>query len=358
MEPSTDEKPEQQATEADPAMPDPILFATPDNPVPDNHVAGYFEGRDGRKLRYAIFKSGAPVAKGTVVLLHGRNEFIEKYFETIRHFTDLGFWVATFDWRGQGGSDRLTKRPLRGHVHRFSDFEADLSIFLETIVLPETRLPFVMVAHSMGGLIALSAAPGLANRIDRLVTIAPFVELSNQRVGVGLIHTLCRLLTLVGLGWLTFESDTFPRPYEGNVLTSDPKRYARNIGIYKAWPKLRLGPPTARWIAAMLSAMKRVNRIAHLDRIQVPTLLIAAGADSIVHQRAIEKLANRFRAGHMLTIDGGRHELLHERDRYRIPTLAAIDAFLLPDEKPAIDKLLARPSDREAGKEPEAVNAG
>ena len=100
MEPSTDEKPEQQATEADPAMPDPILFATPDNPVPDNHVAGYFEGRDGRKLRYAIFKSGAPVAKGTVVLLHGRNEFIEKYFETIRHFTDLGFWVATFDWRG------------------------------------------------------------------------------------------------------------------------------------------------------------------------------------------------------------------------------------------------------------------
>ena len=352
MEPSTDEKPEEQAAEADP-----ILLATPDNPVPENHIAGYFEGRDGRKLRYAIFKSGTTVAKGTVVLLHGRNEFIEKYFETIRHFTERGLWVATFDWRGQGGSDRLTKRPLRGHLRRFSDFEDDLSIFLETIVLPETRLPFVMVAHSMGGLVALSAAPDLANRIDRLVTIAPFVELLNQRVGVGLIHALCRLLTLLGLGWLTFESDTFPRPYEGNVLTSDPKRYARNIAVYKAWPKLRLGPPTARWIAAMLSAMKRVSRVSHLNRIQVPTLLIAAGADTIVHQRAIETLANRFRAGHMLTIDGGRHELLHESDRYRIPTLAAIDAFLLPGEKPAIDKLLARPAEEAPKDGLETANA-
>ena len=57
----------------------------------------------------------------------------------------LGGWFgspeAIFGWRGQGGSDRLLKRPLRGHVRRFSDFEDDLSTFLETIVLPEPRLP-------------------------------------------------------------------------------------------------------------------------------------------------------------------------------------------------------------------------
>ena len=92
---------------------DPVLYSTPDNPVPERHIVGYFSARDGIRLRYAIFKCADPVAKGTIVLLHGRNEFIEKYFETIRHFTDLGFWVATFDWRGQGGSDRLLKNPLR-----------------------------------------------------------------------------------------------------------------------------------------------------------------------------------------------------------------------------------------------------
>ncbi len=353
MEPAAEDQPSDDAKE-----PAPILYATPDNPVPENHVAGHFETRDKRKLRYAIFKSDLRIAKGTIVLLHGRNEFIEKYFETIRHFTDLGFWVATFDWRGQGGSDRLLKRPLRGHVRRFSDFEDDLSTFLETIVLPETRLPFMMVAHSMGGLIALSAAPTLANRIDRLVCLAPFVELSNQRVGVGLIHVMCKLLTVLGLGWITFERDAFPRPYDGNVLTSDNARFRRNQNIYEAWPKLRVGPPTARWIAAMLSAMKRVSRVTHLDRVQVPTLLIAAGADSIVSQRAIETVANRFRAGHMLTIDGARHELLHEADRYRIQTLAAIDAFLLPDEELSLERLLQRPSDEgETEIERETVSA-
>ena len=115
MEPAAEDQPSDNAKE-----PAPILYAIPDNPVPENHVAGHFETRDKRKLRYAIFKSDLRIAKGTIVLLHGRNEFIEKYFETIRHFTDLGFWVATFDWRGQGGSDRLLKRPLRGHVRRFS----------------------------------------------------------------------------------------------------------------------------------------------------------------------------------------------------------------------------------------------
>jgi lysophospholipase len=97
----------------------PLLIETEGNPVPGNHVAGWFEGSGGKRLRYAIFKSDVPVARGTVVLLQGRNECIEKYYETIRHFTGRGLWVATFDWRGQGRSERLVKNPLRGHVRRF-----------------------------------------------------------------------------------------------------------------------------------------------------------------------------------------------------------------------------------------------
>jgi lysophospholipase len=159
----------------------PLLIDTADNPTPGNHVVGWFESVGGKRLRYAIFKSDMSVARGTVVLLQGRNECIEKYYETIRHFTARGLWVATFDWRGQGLSDRLLKNPLRGHLRQFQDFEADLSIFLETIVLPETRLPFCMVAHSMGALVALSMAPELSNRIERMVLLAPFIELSNQK---------------------------------------------------------------------------------------------------------------------------------------------------------------------------------
>lgn len=153
----------------------PRLFPTPDNPIPPaaadprRHTVGFFTGTGGRRLRYAVFRSGDTAAKGTVVLLHGRNESIEKYFEMIGDLLARGLWVATFDWRGQAGSERLLKQLRRGHVRRFSDYEQDLSIFLEKIVLPDTRLPFFLVAHSMGALVALAQAPRLATRIDRMV---------------------------------------------------------------------------------------------------------------------------------------------------------------------------------------------
>ncbi|NUS69991.1 MAG: alpha/beta hydrolase, partial [Ensifer adhaerens] len=179
-----------------------ILHATPDNPIPDNHVAGFFDGIGGRKIRYAIFKTKQPVARGTVVLLQGRNESIEKYFETIADLTAAGLWVATFDWRGQAGSERLLAHPGRGYVDHFSDYERDLSTFLEQIVLPDTRLPFSIVAHSMGALVALSLAPMLASRIDRLVVLAPFVGLGGQALGEKSIAAVATFMRLVGLGAL------------------------------------------------------------------------------------------------------------------------------------------------------------
>ena len=91
------------------------------------------------------FRASAPKPRGTIVLLHGRNEAIEKYFETIRDLTAMGFWVATFDWRGQGGSERLLSDPLKGYVRRFSDYELDLERFMEHVVLPDTRLSLLSV---------------------------------------------------------------------------------------------------------------------------------------------------------------------------------------------------------------------
>ncbi|MCY0096572.1 alpha/beta fold hydrolase [Hoeflea ulvae] len=310
----------------------PQLIETDGNPVPGNHVVGWFNGVGGKRLRYAIFKSDVPVAAGTVVLLHGRNECIEKYFETIRHFTDRGLWVATFDWRGQGLSQRLLKNPLRGHLRRFRHMEADLSTFLETIVLPETRLPFCLVAHSMGALVALSMAPRLANRIERMALIAPFVELSNQPISSWTTRVITRALRLAGFGWLSSGKDRFPQPFKGNALTTDIDRFSRNQALYLAHPELRLGPPTVCWVSEMLGAMGRATSFEHLDQVHVPTLLIGAGNDPIVAPHAIEAVGNRFRAGRAIMIDGARHEILQEADRYRLAALAAIDAFIPADQ--------------------------
>lgn len=121
---------------------DAILHATPGNPIPGTPQVGFFEGHRGVRLRYAVFRSSAAKIKGTIVLVHGRNESIEKYFETIRDLNESGFWVATYDFRGQGGSERLLKKnPRKGHVGRFDHYVRDLKIFSSRSCCPTPACP-------------------------------------------------------------------------------------------------------------------------------------------------------------------------------------------------------------------------
>ena len=310
-----------------------VLYDTPDNPVPDVAQAGYFRTYDRRRVRYAVFACDRPKSRGTIVLLHGRNEVIEKYFETIRDLTAMGFWVATFDWRGQGGSERLLSDPLKGYVRRFSDYELDLERFIEHVVLPDTRLPFYLVAHSTGGLVALAAAPGLTTRIERMVLTAPFVALGGQAVGQRRLALLMRIGCLAGFATLPVGNFSHPVPFENNGLTSDPIRFQRNNAIVDSVPELALGRPTVRWLDEALRTMKRVVRQEHLGRIRIPTLVISPTLDPIVPAAALEALDERFRAGHLLAIDGARHEILQERDVYRAQALAAIDRFFPQEDE-------------------------
>jgi lysophospholipase len=309
-----------------------VLFESPGNPIPHNHFAGFFESFDGMKLRYAVFRSGSPVPRGTIVLLPGRNEPIEKYFETIRDLNEQGLWVAVFDWRGQAGSPRLIKGRQgrrRGHVRRMRDFERDLDVFLEKIVLPDAKLPFFILGHSMGALVALKAAPRLSNRIERMALVAPFVGASGIGIPNWLLKVLANLATILGMGWLQFTRDRLMnRPFEGNNLTSDPARFARNQAIIQSNPRLGIGPPTARWIATMIDAIEEVMTMDHLRKIEVPCLIIAPVSDQIVPYSDLEALSQKFRAGKLLSIAGSQHEVLQERDIFRDQALAAIAAFI------------------------------
>ncbi|WP_204328396.1 alpha/beta hydrolase, partial [Stenotrophomonas maltophilia] len=76
-----------------------------------------------RELRAAYWwPTGRVGAKGTVCLLQGRAEFIEKYYETIGDLRRRGFAVVAFDWRGQGESARDVADPHKGHVGRFGHY--------------------------------------------------------------------------------------------------------------------------------------------------------------------------------------------------------------------------------------------
>lgn len=312
-----------------------LLFTDPGNPAPEDASAGFFTADDGKRLRYALFPTATRPLRGTVVLIQGRNEFIEKYFETIRDLAAAGFDVATFDLRGQGLSDRLLKNRRRGHVRRFNDYVSDLERFLRDIVLPDCTGPFHILAHSTGGLIALLAAPGLKNSIVRMVLSAPLLGLYGIPPGMRGIRRLSGLMRMVGAGALPMTRDRRRAPddpFRGNVLTSDSVRFARNGAIAAAHPELALGAPSAGWLHAVCVAVEKVRQAEFAAQIHIPTLLVAAGADKVVSTRMIEDYSRRLRSGSLLVIDGARHEMLQEADLYREQFLAAFEAFL-PEEE-------------------------
>ncbi|HXX03469.1 MAG TPA: alpha/beta hydrolase, partial [Xanthobacteraceae bacterium] len=118
------------------------------------------------------------------------------------------------------------------------------------------------------------------------------------------------------------------RPFAGNILTSDPVRYARNAAILQAEPVLALGGPTVSWVDSAFRAMRTIGEPSYTARIRQPILIVAAGRDAIVANTAIEDFATQLRAGSHLVVVGAQHEILMERDQLRSQFWAAFDAFV------------------------------
>lgn len=305
------------------------LFEIPGNPVPEQARAGFFDAKDGKSIRYAVLGATARPLKGTVIVLSGRNECIEKYFETARDLSARGFAVAMLDWRGQGGSCRLLRNAERGHVRKFCDYVRDLEQFFQDVVLPDCRPPYYVLGHSTGALIALMATPALTNQVRRMVLCAPLIALKDLAISMLSLRRLSALLYGVGLGRMYISGGPKkPVPFAINRLTSDFARYERNRALCDAYPNLEIGGPTVAWMRAACRAVEAVQDPDFMARITIPILFIAAGADEVVSTPAIEDYARHLRAGSVVTIDGARHEILQEADRYREQFLAAFDAFV------------------------------
>jgi predicted alpha/beta hydrolase len=148
------------------------LVATADDPIPDGAVCEWHEAADGTRIRMARFHRPS-ATRGTVVLLNGRTEFIEKYFEVIGDLLSRGFAVATLDWRGQGLSDRALTNPHKGHVADFSLYIDDLQRVVEDFVLVED-FQFISLTrsqtktlHGLGGGLEIETEMA-RNRFGRL----------------------------------------------------------------------------------------------------------------------------------------------------------------------------------------------
>lgn len=306
------------------------LVAIPENPVPEGAVIVGLTTQDGALLRAARW-AWSPAPRGTVVVLPGRAEFIEKYFETISELLARDFAVVALDWRGQGLSERQLRNRRKGHIDDFEVYERDLDALREQVLEALCPRPWFALGHCMAAAILIQQARAGRSPFARIVATSPMIDLYRLPLKTA-ARILVEGLDILGLGGAFVPGGRsrplFLQSFAETVLTSDPIRHARTAAILKAAPELGIGDPTIGWTNAAFRLMRQFEDADYPRRTLTPILVVAAGADRVVSTPAIELFAGRLKAGRFITLPYARHDILMERDPFRTQFWAAFDAFI------------------------------
>jgi lysophospholipase len=287
---------------------------------------GFLEAARGH-LRYASWNaSGTP--RGTVLLLTGRGEFIEKYAtEVVGELLGRGFAVIALDWRGQGLSDRLLADHDKGHIDNFSTYMGDLRLFIEQVVLPQASRPVLALCHSMGGHILLRhLAENGSGPLSAALIVSPMTALQRQ----AFLHSVLMLMPeiapvdqryLFGTGPFIFLA----REFNANHVTHDERRYRWTEAWFRTDPRLSLGGPTIGWARQAERSMTAELAPGYLERIELPLLLMSAGQDQLIDISSHAPVVARLKRGEHLVIPGAKHEIMMETDPLRAQFWQAFD---------------------------------
>ncbi len=298
---------------------------------PEGGEAYLATASDGVKLRVAIWPGGVgekAEARATVLLLHGRTEFIEKYYPVVTELLARGFAVATMDWRGQGLSERPLGHPLKGHVDDFEDYQRDLDALLE---LPEVQaLPgqTVLMSHSMGGAVAIRRLKREPDRFVGAMFSSPMLGLLLTPGIDRAANMAAKVVSDVGLNY-SYAPGQPMEPYSetifmGNVMTSDFDEYTRQRDLIKEAPGLAVAGVTWGWLRA---ALKEMAALELVDISSVKALYWVGSEEAVISAPLVAARAaasrSRFRV-----IAGAKHEALFERPELRNRVWREIDSFL------------------------------
>jgi pimeloyl-ACP methyl ester carboxylesterase len=218
-----------------------------------------------------VLESG-PARESAVVLLHGWGASAYTFSETIPALTDAGHRVVAVDLPGHGLSDK--PRDAAQYT-----LPAMANAVLATLAACGVR-SFSLVAHSMGGAVALDIASRAGTGLERIalfgsvglgrVPLAPLVRIVTPKLAAGIIpwfltRGVIRLVLRIAFG-------TRDRPVERDV-----EEYWAPTQFNDFANACRLCIHAPDWNRASVSRLQSLG---------VPVLVIAAGRDWIVRDVA------------------------------------------------------------------------
>jgi alpha-beta hydrolase superfamily lysophospholipase/SAM-dependent methyltransferase len=256
--------------------------------------------RDGTELFYRAWLPATPTDKA-IILFHRGHEHSGRWQETVEALGMDDLAVFAWDARGHGRSPGE-----RGSAPDLATIVKDADEFVHRISrahgIPIENM--VVVAHSVGGVIATAWIHDYAPRIRGLVLATPAFRV---KLYVPFAVPMLRLRQKVlGPG--------FVKSYvKATMLTHDAEQAER----YRADPLIF--PQIA--VNMLLDLHDTSERLrADAGAITVPTLMLVAGSDWVVQAKAQRQFFERLSSPvkQLEVLPGFYHAVFHEKDRHLV----------------------------------------
>lgn len=300
-----------------------------------------FLSHDNVKIAYAcnLKRPDTPY----IIIVPGRSEAYLKYQELIYDFDRLGYDSVIIDHRGQGLSQRLVSNRLQGYVGDFNDYTSDLHQLLSQEIprlYPYHQQAPVLLAHSMGGAIALRYLQTYESTITAAVLSSPMIAIDSGNIPMGVAKMAIKLGTLLNnvmsnSPWYFFnQSDKNKTTFAENQLTHSLERFQSFSQLYQSNNALPLGGVTFQWLNEAIKA--NVAIFNHIEKLNLPMLVLQAEEEQIVANSAqnafCQQLHQINKQACPLNVPtvykGSFHEIFFEQDQIRSAAITqTIDWF-------------------------------
>ena len=271
----------------------------------------WVKATDGMRLRLGIWQNKG--AKGTIFLLPGRTEYLEKYGLAASEMITRGFDVISIDWRGQGLSERRLVDPMTGHVDDFAEYQCDLDAMLDTAQRLNLAQPYFLLGHSMGGCIGLRGLMG-QHPFGAAAFSAPMWGIAISTWMRPLANVIATASGWFGLSHI-YAPGTGAKSYVneaafmGNVLTTDHDMWAYMGAQTQAHPELALGGPSIAWAKAALAECHALSMMSSPD---LPCYVALGTAEKVVDPMPIHARMAIWPKGKLEFYNGAEHEVMME----------------------------------------------
>lgn len=208
--------------------------------------------------------------RGTVLIVHGLGEHSGRYAHVAAALREWGWAPVSYDHRGHGISGGA-----RGVLRAPDDFVTDLATVVDT-VRPADGTPFLLLGHSMGGLIVGRFVADAVRPVDGLVMSSPALA--------GRLTAWQRIQLNVALA--VAPNLAIPNGFDPRVISHDPEV----VRAYREDPLVH-DRVSGKLVKSLLDSGEHV--LARAVGWSVPTLLLWAGDDLIVSALGSAEFARR-----------------------------------------------------------------